>query len=98
MPLRYVSRETIESELSKAITYITFNPDPELPALLESALAIEICDISKDILHCMLENIKLAPKIEIPLCQDTGSFIVFAEIGNQCIIQDAPYHKLSMTP
>ena len=55
MPLRYVSRETIESELSKAITYITFNPDPELPALLESALAIEICDISKDILHCMLD-------------------------------------------
>ena len=94
MNMRYVSRETIEEELTKAINYITFNPDPELPALLKSALADETNDVSKDILNCMLENIKLAPKIEIPLCQDTGSFIIFAEIGNQCSIPDAPLSQI----
>lgn len=94
MAYRYVSHETIRSELANALKYITFNPDPELPALLKSALANETSEISKDILKCMLKNIELAPKIEIPLCQDTGSLVVFAEIGNHCIINGPPLPEI----
>ena len=94
MAYRYVSCETIESELANAIKYITFTPDPELPALLKNALANETSEISKDILNCMLKNIELAPKIEIPLCQDTGTLVVFAEIGNQCIIEGPPLPEI----
>jgi len=94
MAYRYVSCETIESELANAIKYITFTPDPELPARLKNALANETSEISKDILNCMLKNIELAPKIEIPLCQDTGTLVVFAEIGNQCIIEGPPLTEI----
>ncbi len=94
MAYRYVSHETIRSELANALKYITFNPDPELPALLKNALANETSEISKDILQCMLKNIELAPKIEIPLCQDTGSLVVFAEIGNHCIINGPPLPEI----
>ncbi len=56
MAYRYVSHETIRSELSNALKHITVNPDPELPALLKSALANETSEISKDILKCMLKK------------------------------------------
>ncbi|MEN6445302.1 MAG: fumarate hydratase [Candidatus Cloacimonas sp.] len=94
MNYRYVLCETIESELSQAITDITFNPDQELATLLKKALLGETNEIARDILNCMLKNIELAPKIEIPLCQDTGTLVVFAEIGNKCIIEGPPLPQI----
>jgi fumarate hydratase subunit alpha len=94
MPYRYVSHETIASELATAIKYITFNPDPDLPAKLKLALNNESNPLSREILNCMLQNIELSPAREIPLCQDTGTLVVFAEIGNQCIIEGLPLPEI----
>lgn len=48
---------------------------------LNSALKAEKSDLAKDVINQMAENLKIAEKEKLPICQDTGIAIVFVEIG-----------------
>ncbi len=41
----------------------------------------EFSNVGKNILNNLIENYKLAEKKNIPICQDTGMAVVFAEVG-----------------
>lgn len=43
--------------------------------------------ISKEILRDMLENLDIAKKDNIPICQDTGMVVVFVDIGDNIYIK-----------
>ena len=49
-------------------------------AILEGAEQ-EKSPIGRDVLSVLLENLKIAKETLVPICQDTGMAIVFAEIG-----------------
>jgi len=49
---------------------------------LEEAYIHECDDIAKLNLKAILDNIKSAEKMQIPMCQDTGLPIVFVKLGN----------------
>ncbi len=57
----------------------------ELPDDVESALRKaeieEESQVAKSQLHAILKNIELAKKYGVPMCQDTGIMIFFAELG-----------------
>lgn len=48
---------------------------------LNSALKSEKSELPKDIIGQMIENLKVAGKESLPICQDTGIAVVFVELG-----------------
>lgn len=61
---------------------------------LESAVLKETNPIARDIISALIQNAEIA-KIEcIPLCQDTGSLIVFVELGNEVFISGDPLPQI----
>ncbi|MCY6483458.1 fumarate hydratase [Clostridium aestuarii] len=50
---------------------------------LKSAYKEEKCDIGKDILEKILENVDIAEKEQMPICQDTGMACIFIEMGQE---------------
>lgn len=90
MEVRFIDDHLIYNTVYEAIKYITYHPDPAITSLLQKALANENDELRKDVLDSLIQNIELSPRVTIPLCQDTGTLIVFVELGNCCIIKDKP--------
>jgi fumarate hydratase subunit alpha len=53
---------------------------------LEQMHTEEDSTIGKKILHQILENADIAAKEKLPICQDTGTAVVFVQIGNDVTI------------
>ena len=53
----------------------------DIKKLIEFAEKSEHSPIGKNVLHDLCENFQLAEKERLPICQDTGMAVVFAEIG-----------------
>ncbi|HID32066.1 MAG TPA: fumarate hydratase [bacterium (Candidatus Stahlbacteria)] len=53
----------------------------DLVSALKEAREKEESDVGKEILEIILENIEIARNEQIPACQDTGTAVVFVEIG-----------------
>jgi fumarate hydratase subunit alpha len=61
-------------------------PHDVLDALTEAAKKESNSRAAK-ILKSLIENARIAADEQIPLCQDTGLAVVFAEIGSECLIK-----------
>ena len=55
----------------------------ELSALLSDAMQKETCPLARRALDLLGENSRAAREKELPLCQDTGMAVVFAELGRE---------------
>ena len=53
----------------------------DVVALLRKAKAEEESDFGLYVIDCLLENLEIAAREQIPICQDTGMTVVFLEIG-----------------
>lgn len=87
--MKLLSRETIAQEVCKAICEISLNCDEDVKELIKQALIIEESPIVRDALKSIVDNHELSPSSKVPLCQDTGTTVVFAELGNAVQIADA---------
>ena len=56
---------------------------PELAIMLECASEDERCDAARSALEDIVENFKFAAEAGLPICQDTGMAVVFAEVGQE---------------
>ena len=54
---------------------------PDMCAALKKATDEEVAPLGKKVLDSLSENLELAGKEMIPICQDTGMAVVFLEIG-----------------
>ena len=57
---------------------------------LEQACSEEKSGICRDVLGDILENLRAAKELGIPICQDTGMAVVFCEVGNEIYIEGDP--------
>jgi len=85
--MRHLDITQIQKAIYKAICEISFACDSALHEALQNALEQENDKLPRDILETILLNHKLAQQDHIPLCQDTGSTVVIAEIGQELHIQ-----------
>jgi len=58
---------------------------------LESGLDRETSPVGKEILAQLLENAKIAREDRIPICQDTGVAVIFAEVGQEVHISGGDF-------
>lgn len=86
MAARVISAEQISEQVIDAIGEIYQRPTLETAELLRRALDSETHPLARDILQAILLNHQIAASEKLPLCQDTGLLIVFAELGNELLI------------
>lgn len=77
-------------EITEVISELCIKANKHLPSDLENCISccagLETKPIAQGIFKNMLENIDAARELDIPICQDTGMAIIFAEIGQQVFI------------
>lgn len=84
--MRDISFEEIASLVEKLCVRANTVLPPELAIMLECASEDESCDAARCALEDIVENYKYADMAELPICQDTGMAVVFAEIGQEAHI------------
>ena len=74
-------------EIKKAIEELLYNANfitpPEIKNIFAEMKRKETLPLACETLSILTENVEIAEKENIPLCQDTGSVIVFLEIGQE---------------
>lgn len=79
--MKEISVQKITSAVKELVHSACFDLAPGVLEMLQNAEKKETGDTTKFALKTLCDNAKLACEHEIPVCQDTGMAIVFAEIG-----------------
>ncbi len=78
-------REIHSDEIINAVKDAVINANIYLPDSLCKRIDYfydkETCEVAKNVFADMKENLKAADELQIPICQDCGMAVVFAEIG-----------------
>lgn len=85
--MRGINSREITEAVREMVQEANFYAGKELVAALKRAARKEESPVGKEIIGQLQENIRTAAREEIPICQDTGSTVVFLDIGNQVCVQ-----------
>ncbi len=84
--MRTIDFETIAAAVASACIEANLRLPADVVAALEAGLERETQATARSILGDILENARLAQQTRLPLCQDTGLAVVFAEVGQEAHI------------
>ncbi len=91
--MRTIKCHTITEAVAElCIKANTVLPD-DIRSLIDRASLSEKSPAGKDVLRDLRENYILAEKERIPICQDTGMAVVFAELGQELHITDGSFEE-----
>ena len=79
--MREIDSKTITETLSEMCIEANHYLTPDMEKALDNAEKSEISPLGKQVLGQLKENLRIAGSDTIPICQDTGMAVVFAEIG-----------------
>jgi fumarate hydratase subunit alpha len=78
-------RELDVRVISEAVERLCLDAAYELPSDVHAALtraqAREVSPVGKQTISLILENVGVAAQERVPMCQDTGTVVIFAEVG-----------------
>lgn len=74
----------LKSRICEALMKAVVELDDDVVALIEAAARMETLPASKTVLDAILQNLRIAKMQNLPMCQDTGMLIVFADVGRSC--------------
>lgn len=83
---RFLSVHEVESAMARMCVEACTRPSPGLKHLLNKALADSPDGPGRTALGLCVRNLELAEATGLPMCQDTGIAVVFAERGNRLVI------------
>lgn len=79
------------SDISKCVKELFIKANHQLPDCIKKALdkaaASEDSELARSVIKRLSENIDVAKQCDVPVCQDTGMAVVFAEIGKDVYIK-----------
>lgn len=78
-------REIKAEAITEAIARLCIEANRVLPESLENCIrnARETSPISRPVMEDLCRNLDAARELELPICQDTGMAVVFAEVGQE---------------
>ena len=59
----------------------------DMTEALAAGVQVENSSLGKNILRQLQENLEIAEKEGIPICQDTGMTVVYAQVGQEVVIE-----------
>ena len=84
-------------EIEAAVERLFIEANYSLPVSLENRIkeceADEQNELACGILKKLSENLDAARNIGVPICQDTGMAVLFAEIGNEVYVEGLPFEE-----
>lgn len=85
--MKIVKHEDIVQRVRDACIYATHNLKPDVIEALKKARETEESETGKKVFEQILENIEVAKREDLPLCQDTGFSVFFVEMGQDVKIE-----------
>ena len=79
--MRKIEVTQVTQAVKAAAIAANYEPGADLLAALTRGLEAEESPIGKEIFRQLLENARIAKEERIPMCQDCGLAVVFAEVG-----------------
>ncbi len=84
--MRQITTTSITDNIARLCREANCSPNNDLVEALISAKASEISEDGRVVLEELISNARLADELDAPVCQDTGTTVVFLELGQDCII------------
>lgn len=85
------------SEIMEAVRQLCIDANRVLPADLEAKITAaaenETSSMGKEILSDLCENMNAARELSLPVCQDTGMAVVFADVGQEVHITGGAFEE-----
>ncbi len=91
--MRNLKTEIITKKVSSVCREINYTIDKQIVEKINYLLKGEKSPIAKEILQMMLKNFEIAENEKKPICQDTGSVVVFADVGQKINIVGTSFEK-----
>jgi fumarate hydratase subunit alpha len=79
--LKEIDVSRIVPEVKRLCVEINYRASRDLVAKIQESILQEESPLAREILELMIKNIDFAAQEQLPMCQDTGSAIVFIELG-----------------
>ena len=89
--MRIVSTELIEKEVERLFIDANYILPDSLSRCIERSVIDEDNALASSVLNKLSDNLKAAIEIGVPVCQDTGMAVLFAEIGNEVYLEGKPF-------
>ncbi len=90
-------REISCSQITQAVKELCISTNKNLPddlvTCIECGYHREKKELPKAVMDDLLRNLQCAKEMDIPICQDTGMAVVFAEIGQDVHIVDGSFEN-----
>lgn len=87
--MRTVKTKDIISEVSRLCIEAAYYLGEDVKEALRKSLEKEKAPLGKDVLREIIKNFEIAEREHVPMCQDTGTTIVFVDVGRDVYI-DGP--------
>ena len=81
--MREITCQTITDAVEKLCVDAATLLPPELGILLECASECEVSPAGCAALNDIVDNFKYAAEKRLPICQDTGMAVIFAQVGQE---------------
>jgi len=91
--MRKISAAAIRDAIAQMCVEANKNLPSDLVGILKNAHAEEPDALAAGILGDLLENEKAAREMDLPVCQDTGMAVVFADIGRDVHIAGGAFEE-----
>ena len=91
--MRQINTEEITDTVEKICVDANYNLGDDLVSSLQDALKREKSPLGKEVIAQILENAEIGKNEQVPVCQDTGFAVVFAEIGQEVMIKGQSLQK-----
>ena len=85
--MRTIDTETIIKTVSEMCIEASHFLTPDMKEALSKAMESEISPLGKQVLDQLSENLRIAGEDMIPICQDTGMAVIFAEVGSDVHVE-----------
>ena len=89
--MRNISCESISKCVAKLCVEANLSLPQDLRRLIDTAIINEKSPLGIDVLRDLRENYLIAEKESLPICQDTGMAVIFAEIGQDVHIEKGDF-------
>ncbi|MBT9130945.1 MAG: L(+)-tartrate dehydratase subunit alpha [candidate division WS2 bacterium] len=86
--MREISAKTITEAVAKLCQEANYYLGEDVVKSLEESISKEESPLGISVLKQLLENARIAREEAVPICQDTGSAVVFVEVGQEVHIVD----------
>lgn len=87
--MRIIKSEDITEAVRKLFTEANYRLPLDAAGLILASCENEKSRLGRAVLGRIAENLETAARLDVPVCQDTGMAVLFADVGQQVVIEGA---------